>query len=110
MHNGTYSHYEPPEGKDYIVDTAIKKLNEITLSTKVTRINGNWHCRLIRRDGIVHDEMACDNRMNIGFCFAEMLRWVDKLGWCNNMASDSRRRQKSKQVDGKIWYKKDLPI
>ena len=76
--------------------------------TKVTRIKDRWHARLIliETDRVI-DEMACDTRLNIGYCCHTMLRWASKLGWSSPMASSSRKRVVHK-VPGKIWYRKDL--
>ncbi len=76
--------------------------------TKVTKIKGRWHTRLIliETDKVI-DEMACDTRRNIGYCCHTMLRWACKLGWDSPMASAARKRS-SQQAPGGIWYRKDL--
>ncbi len=75
------------------------------LTTKVTKIKDKWHCRLLK-DGSVIDEMVCSNKQDIGFCCHEMLRWYDKLGGTDKMASASRARWKKVNTPvGKIWYK-----
>jgi len=79
------------------------------LSTKVTRINDKFHCRLYKKDK-VFDEMACNDKRDISFCMSSMLRWYDKLGGSSKMASNARSRLNKKALKpfGKIWYKKDL--
>ena len=81
---------------------------EETLRTKVTKIKDRWHTRLIviKTDAVI-DEMACDTRLNIGYCCHTMLRWASKLGWDSPMASSARRRRVA-HVAGKVWYRKDL--
>lgn len=77
------------------------------LHTAVTKIGKKYHCRLFNKGKVV-DEMACKNKCDISFCCATMLRWFDKLGGVNDMASASRLRQKNTNPVGKIWYRKDL--
>lgn len=77
--------------------------------TKVTKINDRWHARLLQlADDELFDEMACDNKENIGYICCTMLRWADKMGWSSPMAHAARERQKSKPAPGKIWYHKHL--
>jgi hypothetical protein len=77
--------------------------------TKVTRIKNRWHTRLILIEtGKIVDEMACDDRRNIGYCCHEMLRWADKLGWDSPMARATRRRNQQQPVPDNIWYNTDL--
>lgn len=74
------------------------------LTTKVTKIENRWHCRLMKGD-VVFDEMACYKQTDIGYCFKEMLRWYDKMGWTDSpMASASRDRQKLNSPEGKILH------
>ena len=74
------------------------------LDTKVTKVKDKWHCRLLK-DGSIIDEMACNDRQDIGFCFHEMLRWYDKLGGSDKMASASRARwKKVNKPVGKVEY------
>ena len=83
------------------------KVEEI-FRTKVTKIKDRWHVRLILiKTGEVIDEMACDTRLNIGYCCHTMLRWASKLGRKSPMAQAARRRLVAR-VAGKIWYRKDL--
>ena len=72
----------------------------------VTKINNRWHARMIV-DDIVQDEMACENRADIGWICREMLRWFDKGGGCSNFASAARHRQKT-GAQGKVWYRGEL--
>lgn len=67
------------------------------LHTRVTRINGRWHVRLMR-DHEVLDEMACQLQEDIGWCCYYMLRWYDKLGYQPHspMADAARDRGKHK--------------
>ncbi len=72
----------------------------------VTRIKLRWHIRLCL-DGVVLDEMACINQLDIGWCCREMLRWYDKTGGGSSFASAARDRQTVGPSD-KVWYKVDL--
>ena len=78
-----------------------------TLSIKTTRINDRWHARLYKKEKIV-DEMACNDRRDIGYICKEMLRWYDKMGGVSDMATSSRRRNKSRHIYGKVWYLKKV--
>jgi len=79
------------------------------LTTKVTKINGRYHCRILEGDK-VHDEMACELKEDIGFCIRSMLRMYDKCGGNSKMASASRMRGKNLSPRGKVWYRSQLPI
>lgn len=86
------------------------------LITKVTTINGRFHCRII--DAVtqkVENEMACEVRADIGYCMRYMLRMYDKCGGVSLMADASRHRQKSTsrvdpQPNGKVWYPSQIPV
>lgn len=81
------------------------------LVTKVTHINGRYHCRLIdTRSAVVVDEMACINKADTGYCCAEMLRWHDKLGGQSRMAHQARWRmsEKRRTATGKVLYKGEI--
>ena len=71
------------------------------LSTKSTRIDNSWHCRLLREKEVLA-EMSCEDKRDISYCFREMLRWYDKLGGSSKMASASRHRQKGGHPKGVI--------
>ena len=75
-------------------------------TSKVTRIKDRWHARMIV-DGTMRDEMACENRVDIGWICREMLRWYDKGGGCSAFASAARERQQS-GPQGKVWYYGEL--
>lgn len=79
------------------------------LNTKVTKINGRYHCRIIK-GGEVYDEMACELKEDVSFCIRSMLRMYDKCGGNSKMASASRMRGKNLSPRGKVWYKNQLPI
>ena len=89
----------------------MKANNNERLTTKVTNINGRFHCRLFDYNKLF-DEMACKDKRDISFCMYTMLRWYDKLGGRSRMASRSRDRAMRKPPinHSKIWYKKDLKI
>lgn len=79
---------------------------------KVTKINSRWHARLTYK-GEVWDEMACANRVDIGYICRTMMRWFDKNGGCSKVASDSRRRLNQKETNhqgpvGEVWYQSKL--
>jgi hypothetical protein len=87
------------------VDTEGSGLSEPEI--KVTTIGDRHHARLIL-NGEVLDEMACDERCDIGWICREMLRWHNKLGYPSEFAAAARRRQTGTPV-GRIWYRGDLP-
>jgi hypothetical protein len=81
------------------------------LKTKVTTINGRYHCRLIRtKDGSVASEMACKLKEDIGYCIRYMMRMYDKCGGASLMADASRHRGKNLTAQGKIWYPSQIPV
>ena len=86
------------------------------LITKVTTIDGRFHCRLIRKkDSSVASEMACEVRGDIGYCMRYMLRMYDKCGGMSPMADASRHRQKGVArcepvPKGKVWYSNQIPV
>lgn len=73
---------------------------------KVTRIKNRWHARMIV-GGVVRDEMACMNRVDIGWICREMLRWYDKGGGTSLFAWAARHRQWV-APQGKVWYRNAL--
>ena len=73
---------------------------------RVTKIDNRWHARLMENE-IVHDEMACSIRSDIGWICREMLRWADKTGHSDDWTSSARKRQIS-SPKGKIWYQNKL--
>ena len=79
------------------------------LTTKITKINGKYHCRLYDK-GKVFEELACALKKDIPFCITYMLRWYDKLGGTSTLAKASRNRNalKPQIVTGKIWYPRQL--
>lgn len=66
------------------------------LSTRVTRINNKWHCRLYLYSDVVDED--------IGYCFRDMCRWYSKKGFLPKslMAESSRLRGKNISSVGKI--------
>jgi len=81
------------------------------ITTKVTTINGRYHCRLIRtKDDSVAWEMACALKEDIGFCIVYMMRMYDKTGGTSIMADKSRHRGKNNSTKGKIWYPSQIPV
>lgn len=90
------------ETKDEIMEPEIK----------VTKINDRWHARLTY-EGKIYDEMACDQRIDIGYICRVMMRWFDKNGGCSKVASDSRSRLNQKPTNhrgpfGRVWYQNML--
>jgi len=81
----------------------------VEIDTKVTKINGIYHCRLLRGERVL-SEMACVNRRDVGFCISYLLRWYDKLGGTSIMAGKSRSRQKNLRPNGKIWFPSQMPV
>ena len=76
------------------------------LTTKVTKINNRFHCRLFENKK-VFSEIACKEKQDIRFCMWYMLRWYDKLGGKSLMAAATRNRKEIKPI-GKIWYESQL--
>ncbi len=75
---------------------------------KVTRIANEWHVRL-NFDGKVMSEMSCQNRLDIGWCCRQLMRWHDKCGGSGIVAHHSRQRLNLKETNyrgpvGKIKY------
>jgi hypothetical protein len=68
-------------------------LGSVNHSTKVTRLNNNYHCRVFV-DNILNQEYYCTNKSMIGSTIREMLRWEDKCGNISKLASSSREREK----------------
>lgn len=61
-------------------------------STKVTYLgNSKWGCRILH-NGEVFDQKVVDSKSMISKTIAEMLRWIDKLGYYCPMADASRTR------------------
>jgi len=79
------------------------------LRTKTTFIKDRFHIRLLENDLLIN-EMACRDKIDIGWCCKYMLRWYDKLGGMSKMASSSRDRNCKNYTEpvGRIWYEKDL--
>jgi hypothetical protein len=84
-------------------------MKEDEITTKVTKINGNYHCRLRCKEEVC-DEMACQLKEDVGYCIRYMLRMHDKNGGTSLMADASRHRGKNQESKGKIWYSNQLPI
>ena len=61
------------------------------LSTKLTFINGWYHCRLFN-NGELYDELRCSHKSDVGFAFREMMRWYDKCGGMSKWAYAARKR------------------
>ena len=79
------------------------------LDIKVTKIRNRWHARLLEGSTIL-DEMACLNRLDIGWICREMLRWYDKYGGkYSKFAIKARERQRKTEYPlGKVWYYNQL--
>lgn len=74
---------------------------------KVTKIKNRWHARLWLDKKLI-DEMACEDRMDIGWICREMLRWYDKLGGSSIYAKLARKRHNLTPTPiGKVWYLKN---
>ena len=75
---------------------------------KVTRIKNRWHARMFV-NGEVRDEMACENRIDIGYICKTMLRWFDKCGGMSKFASAARQRL-DRGPYGRVWYQGHLRL
>ena len=75
------------------------------LTIKITKINNQYHCRLIC-NGTLIDEIACRDKRDLSFCSAHLLRWYAKMSYepHSPMAEASRARQKINTPYGKIDY------
>lgn len=73
------------------------------LTLDVKRIGKRWSA-VLRFKGVVHDRMACENKVDIGWMCREMLRWHIKLGGSSRWASAARRRQQAGPI-GRVWYR-----
>ena len=67
-----------------------------TMETKVTSINGWFHCRLYVNGELFH-EMACERRDDIGSLCRQMMYDADKYFWvvepthaCSSRTNDQR--------------------
>lgn len=76
------------------------------LSITVTKIRNRWHARLFD-GGTVIDEMACEDKRDIGWICREMLRWADKLGRSTDWTRSARRRQQA-GPRGRVWFCRQL--
>lgn len=78
------------------------------LDIQVTKIGNRWHARLVKGD-VVLDEMACSERVDIGWICRKIMRWADKGFDQDEFTSASRyRHNKDSQPVGKIWYQPAL--
>ena len=70
------------------------------LSTKVTYINGKWHCRILK-NGVPYIESVAEYREEIGPVFRALLRDIDKyysVGDEFTSAARNRPHHKSSKV------------
>jgi hypothetical protein len=66
------------------------------LSTKMTFINGWYHCRLFNK-GELHQELRCSDKRDVGYAFRYMMRWYDKMGGVSKWAMKARERHNEPQ-------------
>jgi hypothetical protein len=76
------------------------------MEVKVTKIGGDYHARLIDKNGKILDEYACKEKEDIGWISREMLRWQDKMGNSTPQTRAARKRQTGNPV-GKVWKVKN---
>jgi len=76
------------------------------MDIKVTKIKNRYHARLIYEEAII-DEMACEEKRDIGWICKEMLMWSDKTGYSCKWTSAARKHHSTNNV-GKIWYRNKL--
>jgi hypothetical protein len=69
---------------------------------KVTHIGNKYDARLFRGTGL-RDEMACEEKQDIGWICREMLRWASRTGSGSKLAESARSRQTGKPK-GKVFY------
>jgi hypothetical protein len=59
----------------------------------------------------IYDEMACTQRIDIGYICRTMLRWFDKCGGMSKFAERARHRLNTKPpfgFQGKVFYRDEL--
>lgn len=89
-----------------------KRQGDTDYDLQVTTINGRHHVRLFYKDDVI-DEMACEDKMDIGYISRQMLRWADKRGGdCFTSSVRGRmydkKYQTAEQHRGRIWYRHQL--
>lgn len=79
------------------------------IDIKVTKIKNRWHARLLQNN-IILDEMACNDKRDIGRICRCMLRWQDKTGNSSELTKAARMRanEDPEKPYGKVWYRTDL--
>lgn len=87
-----------------------KNINGSPYKIKVTTINNRFHARLFNGDYLI-DEMACEEKADIGYICRSMMRWTDKGGG-DQFTHASRMRRNSdfdvKELRGRIWHRNQL--
>lgn len=87
-----------------------KTINGSHYKIKVTTINDRHHARLFYKDDVI-DEMACEEKADIGYICRTMMRWADKCGG-DEFTNASRNRRNSDLLStehrGRIWYRNQL--
>lgn len=85
--------------------------SEVTI--KVTTIGDRYHARLLMNNDVL-DEMACEEKCDIGYISRQMLRWHDKCGGTSEFASAVRDRMYDEKYPqghkGRIWYQNQLDV
>lgn len=87
-----------------------KRQGDSDYEISVTTINGRHHARLFYKDDVI-DEMACEEKADIGYICRTMMRWADKCGG-DEFTSASRDRLNSDSdshiLRGRIWHRNQL--
>ena len=87
-----------------------KRQGDSDYEISVTTINGRHHARLYYKDDVI-DEMACEEKADIGYICRTMMRWADKCGGdaFTNASRDRRNVDlSSPEHRGRIWYRNQL--
>lgn len=78
------------------------------MNIKITKIKNKWHARLLINSKVL-DEMACEQKSDIGWICREMMRWADKCSNSNTHTHSARIRHNEDNTPvGKVWYKVQL--
>lgn len=87
-----------------------KRQGDTDYEISVTTINGRHHARLYYQDSL-YDEMACEEKSDIGYICRTMMRWADKCG--GDQFTHASRMRRNSDLDstekrGRIWYRHQL--
>ena len=73
------------------------------LSTKVTYINGKWHCRILK-NGVPYYESVAESRKEIGPVFRALLRDIDKYYSVGDEFTSAARKRPNHKHNNKVKW------